>query len=98
MVAGSIESTRPPSSKPAMISSARILVTAIDRPAGPAPHAGPPLPEIRERAERMAAPRVAAVLAVALGSADPGQVAEIVGRLEELARLLGTHRCPPAEP
>jgi len=42
--------------------------------------------------------RDAGVLVTAIDSTDPDQVAEIVTRLEELARLLGTHRRPPAEP
>jgi DNA-binding MarR family transcriptional regulator len=81
----------------ARLRDAGVLVTAID-PQDRRRTLVRPSPEIRERAERMAAPQVDAVLAAALGAADAGQVAEIVGRLEELARLLGTHRRPPAGP
>jgi DNA-binding MarR family transcriptional regulator len=81
----------------ARLRDAGVLATAID-PQDRRRTLVRPSPEIRERAERMAAPQVDGVLTAALDSTDPDQAAEIVARLEDLARLLGTHRRLPAEP
>lgn len=63
------------------------LVTAID-PADRRRTLASPNPEIRSRMSSLAQGSVDAVLARAIGTGDPGQVAEAVGALELLARLL----------